>query len=309
MYDSIIIGGGPAGLAAAVYMARQKLNFILLTGDVGGKTLWSADVENYLGFHLLDGSSLVKKFQEHLADYVHDFELHESELVTNIKNCGKKDCAYIVQTEKAEYQTRTILIATGEKNRVLNIPGEKELFGHGVTYCAACDAPLYVGKNVHVIGGGNSAMDAALLLEKYAAHITIVSINSELTGDAVMKKRVMTSSKMTIQLQTKTTRCIGTTHIEQIGLQKSDGVEILEPTQGVFIEIGLEPITDFIDIIAKDKWGQIIIDKRNATSLQGIWAAGDVTDITEKQISVAVGEGSKAGLEIIQYLQKTEFSE
>ncbi len=306
MYDSIIIGGGPAGLAAAVYMARQKLRFVLLTGDIGGKALWSADVENYLGFHLLDGIALAKKFQEHLNDYKDSFELKEGELATAVERAGQ---SFVVRTAKGEYPTRTVLVATGEKNRELHVPGEKELYGHGVTYCAACDAPLFKDKNVHVIGGGNSAMDAALFLEKYASHVTLVSINPELSGDATMRKRCMNSPKITVLLATKTTRITGDKSVEGIGISGPDGAERVEPSQGVFIEIGLMPVTDFIDIVAKDKWGQIVVDKHNAASVEGIWAAGDVTDVSEKQIAVAVGEGSKASLEIIQYLQKTEFTE
>ncbi len=300
VYDSIIIGGGPAGLAAAIYFARQKLNFLMLTGDIGGKTLWSSDVENYLGFHLVSGVELVKKFQEHVADYASNFTLKENEPVQSVV---QELTGFRVQTAKGTYAARTLLVATGEENRKLNIPGEKEYYGKGLTYCATCDGPLYSGKTVHVIGGGNSAMDAALLLEKYAEHVTIVSLNPDLSGDAVMKKRCQTSPKVKVLTQTKSTKIIGEQFVTGIGLVGEDGVERVEPTQGIFIEIGLIPVSNFIDVVEKDKWGQIKIDKRNRTSATGIWAAGDVTDVTEKQIAIAVGEGSKAALDLIKYLQ------
>lgn len=300
MYDAIVIGAGPAGLAAAVYLARQKLKFLIVTGDVGGKTLWSSDVENYLGFHMLDGIELVKKFREHLDDYKDMVEMKEGELVQSVDHL---EYGFRVTTQKGAYDTRTVLIVTGEENRKLNVPGEKEYTGKGVTYCAACDVPLFKDKIVHVIGGGNSATDAALFLEKYAAHITIVSLNPELSGDAIMIKKCLSSPKITVVGGTKTTKFVGEQFIQSIGLIGPDGVEREEPTQGVFIEVGLVPVSQFIDSVAKNRTGEIIVDKRNATSVPGIYAAGDVTDVTEKQISVAVGEGSKAALELIKYLQ------
>lgn len=306
MYDVIVIGGGPAGLAASIYLARQKMHFLFLAGDVGGKTAWSSDVENYLGFHLLDGVELVKKFREHLEDYRDSIELHEGERVRHVDQSVHG--GFVVQTDKASYDTRTLLIATGEENRKLNIPGEKEFYGKGVTYCAACDAPLFADKRVHVTGGGNSAMDAALFLAKYAEHITLVSLNSELGGDAIMKRNCLAHPKISVLSSTKTTKITGENFVTHIGLQTGEGEERLEATEGVFIEIGLVPQSDFIDLVAKDQWQQIVIDKHNRTSVPGIWAAGDVTDVTEKQISVAVGEGSKAALEIIRYFQTTKNS-
>ncbi len=302
IYDVIVIGGGPAGLAAAIYLARQKMKFLMLTGDIGGKALWSSDVENYLGFHMLDGIDLAKKFKEHLNDYQDSFELHEGELVASV---SQEQLGFRVMTNKGAYASKTLLITTGEETRKLNVPGEKEYYGKGITYCAACDAPLFGGKKVHVIGGGNSAMDAALFLEKYAEHVSLVLVNAELMGDAVMRKRCQDSSKMTIITGTKTSKFVGEQFLTGIGLIGADGVERVESTQGAFIEIGLVPVSGFIDFVDKDKWGQIVVDKQNKTSARGVWAAGDVTDISEKQIAIAVGEGSKAALEIIKYFQTT----
>ena len=302
MYDAIIIGGGPAGLAATVYLARQKLNFLLLASEIGGQASWSSDVEDYLGFHMLDGAALTKRFQEHLSDYKGMYELRENEKATSVEATPS---GFLVKTEQGSYEAKTILIASGSKRRELNIPGEKEFDGKGVTYCATCDAPLFKDKKVFVIGGGNSAMDAALFLEKYTTDIGLVSLNASLMGDAVMMQKVSSSSNIKVLLSTKTTKVVGTKFVEGVGLSGPDGVERVEQCAGIFIEIGLVPCSQFVPLVEKDKWGQIVVDKRNQTSVPGIFAAGDVTDVTEKQIAVAVGEGSKAALELIKYLQTT----
>lgn len=301
MLDAIIIGGGPAGLAAAIYLARQKIKFIMLVKELGGYALWSEDVENYLGFHLISGADLVKKFKEHLRDYAGIFELHEGEPVSTVQKTEKN---FVVKTEKGEYEAKTLLISTGTRHRSLNVPGEKELYGKGVTYCATCDAPLFKAKKVYVIGGGNSAMNAALFLEKYTNEIVIVSLGADLAGDSTLKSKILANQNIKVYSSTKTTKIQGKYFVEEIGLIGADGVERLEPAQGVFIEIGLQPASDFINFIDKDKAGQIIVDKRNRTSQIGIFAAGDVTDVSDKQISIAVGEGSKAALEIISFLQQ-----
>jgi len=300
MYDTVIVGGGPAGLAAAVYLARQKFSLALFSGNIGGQALWSADVENYLGFHLLNGIELAKQFHRHLDDYKDVITLKVGEEVRRIE---KAEGGFRVVTDKSECKTKTVLIATGTKHRELGVPGEKIFYGKGVTYCAACDAPLFKDKIVYVIGGGNSAMDAALFTAKYASHVILVTINAKLAGDDVMTAKVQQNKKISVLTNTKTSQIFGKERVVGIGLVGPDGKERTEKTDGVFIEIGLIPVADFIDFVKKDNNGQIVVDKMNETNVQGVWAAGDVTDITEKQISVAVGEGSKAALQIIQYFQ------
>lgn len=303
MFDVLIIGGGPAALAAAVYIARQKRSFALIAPEIGGQVSWSADIENYLGFHLLDGVELVKRFRTHLEDYKSDFMLNEGERVAKLEKTGE---GFRAQTDSGQiYDAKTVLIATGAEHRALDVPGEKKLYGRGVTYCATCDAPLFRDKVVFVIGGGNSAMDAALLLEKYAERITIITVNKELKGDEIMQKKINASSKIKVKAQTKVQEVLGETKVTGIKLVAPDGVERVEIADGVLIEIGLVPASQLVDFVAKDKRGQIIVAKNNATNVEGIWAAGDVTDIAQKQIAVAVGEGAKAALSIIQYLQTT----
>lgn len=303
MFDVLIIGGGPAALAAAVYIARQKLSFAIIAPQIGGQVSWSSDVENYLGFHLLDGVELVKRFRMHLEDYKSNFTLKEGESVTKLEKTG---VGFRADTSTGEsYEAKTVLIATGSEHRALDVPGEKKLYGRGVTYCATCDGPLFRDKAVFVIGGGNSAMDAALLLEKYAERVTIITVNKELKGDEVMQKKIAASSKIKVKVQTKVQEVLGETKVTGIKIVAPDGSERVEVADGILIEIGLVPASQMVDFVAKDKRGQIIVSKTNATNVEGIWAAGDVTDVTQKQIAVAVGEGAKAALSIIQYLQTT----
>ena len=300
LYDAIVVGGGPAGLAAAIYLARQKVSFALIAPTVGGQTLWSSDVENYLGFHLLDGSTLVAKFREHLQDYADAFDLKEGETVGKIE---RQQTGFLVKTDKGSYEAKTILVATGEKHRELGVPGEKAFYGRGVTYCATCDAPLFRGKDVAVVGGGNSAMDAALFLEKYAKSIIILTVNETIAGDAVMMKKVLASPKVRVIGKAKAVRVFGDSFVTGLAYEHNGKAETAD-VEGLFVEIGLVPVSDFIDFVDKDKIGQIIVNVHNETSVPGIFAAGDVTNVTEKQIAVAVGEGSKAALSLIKRLQR-----
>lgn len=303
MYDSIIIGGGPAGMAAAVYMARQKLNFAFLSGEIGGQVIYSSEVENYLGVHEATGIEMIEKFQSHVDQYRKMFDVFENEKATQIK---KLNGTFQVFTEKSAYMTKTVLIATGAKHRTLKVPGERELRGKGVTYCATCDAPVFAGKAVAVIGGGNSAMESSLLAEKYSSEVHMIVLGDALKGEDTLKKKVMASEKIKLYFHSKTVRIDGEESVSGLVYEDQAGKEHMISVQGVLIEIGLVPVADFIDFVAKNKAGEIIVDKLNRTSIEGVWAAGDVTDITTKQIAVAVGEGSKAALGIIGYLQKMD---
>lgn len=296
MYDLIIIGAGAAGMSAAIYAARQKLNFIVISKDIGGQTLLSSDVENYLGFHFIDGTHLVGKFKEHLKDY--NVSVIEEEAISVEKiNSGFK-----IKTKKKEYKSKAVIIATGEHPRKLNVPGEKEFYGKGVTYCATCDAPLFSGKDVAVIGGGNSAMEAALLAEKYSNKVFILSIKSELKGDALLLQNLKNSKKIEVIGNAKTKEILGDKFVSEIKFER-DGKKERLTVQGVFVEIGLTPNSSLADI-KKNEYGELIVDIKNMTSVNGIFAAGDVTNVTEKQIVVAAGEGAKAALEAIKYLQR-----
>ncbi len=298
MYDVLLVGGGPAGMAAAIYLARQKLKVVMFAGDLGGQVVWSSDIENYLGLHQLTGVQLVQRFQKHLEDYKQVIDVHENEKVTLVERVPG---GFKATTPKGSYEGKSVLITTGATHRSLNVPGEKELSGNGVTYCATCDAPLFKDKIAYVIGGGNSAMDAALFAAKYSREVHLMTVNEELNGDITLKKSCLTHALVKVHTKVKILRFEGKNKLERIAYEEG-GEEIVKPADAAFIEIGLTPIKIFINFVQKNDKQEIIVDKRNATDVEGVFAAGDVTDVTEKQIAVAVGEGSKAALSVIKYL-------
>lgn len=300
MYDVIIIGGGPAALSAAVYAARQKISFLIVTENIGGQTAISADIENYLGFPSTNGPELSGFFEKHISKYKVDVK--EGEKAVDIQ---KNSTGFIVKTTAGAYETRAVLIASGKKPRKLGVPGEDRLYGKGVTYCATCDAPLFASKDVAIIGGGNSAMDAALLAEKYSGKVYIININPDLMGDVTMIDSIKKSKKITVLNNSQTTEILGDKSLTGVKFRQG-GSEKTVNVQGVFVEIGYIPSVDFDKLTEKNKWNEIVIRQENfttnITSVPGIFAAGDVTDVPEKQIAVASGEGVKAVLSIFKYL-------
>lgn len=298
MYDLIIIGAGPAGITAAVYAARKKLNLLVITKDIGGQAALSGDVENYTGYQFITGPELAAKFEEHMRKY--DIGLKENEEAVEVKKTVDK---ISVKTNKGGYEARTAIIASGKKSRELNVPGEKEFKNKGLTYCATCDGPLFSGKDVAVIGAGNSALDATLQLVKIARHIYIINITSNLGGDAIMREKVEKNNLVTILNKAQVTEIVGDKMVTGIRIKKETGEELLR-VQGIFVEIGLIPNSEFAKGLDKNELGEIKVNFRNETSIPGIFAAGDVTDVTEKQIIIAAGEGSKAALSAFRYLSK-----
>ncbi len=298
----MIIGAGPAGLAAAVYAARQKISFAIISENVGGQTVWSSDVENYLGFHLVSGAALVSRFEEHLRDYKIRL-LRETAL-----SIEKTPAGFKIRTNKAAYGAKTVLIASGKIPRKLNVPGEEKFLGRGVTYCATCDAPVFVGKDVAVVGGGNSAMDAALLSAKYCKSVHVININPKLRGEKQTLGRIAKSGKIRVHNNSRTTEIWGDKFVQGIKFAEG-GREKALSVRGVFIEIGSTPSVSFDKLTQKNALGEIVIhdDKvreiSNLTSVPGIFAAGDVTDVPEKQIIVAGGEGVKAVLGVFKFLE------
>ena len=298
MFDLIIIGAGPAGITAAVYAARKKMNCIVITGDIGGQAAWSGDIENYTGYQFITGPDLVGKFEEHMRKY--GIEAKEGEEAVEIK---KEAGAVAVRTTKGAYEAKTAIIASGKKSRELGVPGEKEFKNHGLTYCATCDGPLFAGKDVAVIGGGNSALDATLQLARIARRIYLITNAPGFTGDPIMLEKVRASSAVTSMVNTEVKEIIGGKMVTCIRVRK-DGTEPTLPVQGVFVEVGLIPNAAFAPGIDKNEKGEIKINCRNETSVPGIFAAGDVTDVPEKQIIIAAGEGAKAALMAFRYLNQ-----
>lgn len=296
MFDLIIIGAGPAGITAAIYAARKKMGLLVITKDIGGQAALSGDVENYTGYQFITGPELALKFEEHLRKF--DIALGENEEVEEVK---KTKACIQVKTGKGVYEARSVIIASGKRSRELGAPGEKEFKNKGLTYCATCDAPLFSGKDVAVIGGGNSALDAALQLIKIANKIYIINISPKLTGDMLMQEAVTQSPKVAVFNSARVNAIIGDKMVRAIKIKKGDKEETLS-AQGVFVEIGLIPNSDFAKDVEKNKFGEIKVNPYNETSVPGIFAAGDVTDVPEKQIVIAAGEGSKAALSVFSYL-------
>ncbi len=299
----IIIGAGPGGLTAAIYAARRKIKFLVLSLDVGGQMNWSAEVDNYPGLPDLTGMELVKKFNKHISDYGIKIRIGE---IIDIQKKGK---ILTVKTKKNIYETKTIIIASGKKPKKLNIPGEEALLGKGVSYCATCDAPLYKGKAVTIIGAGNSGLEAALFLAKYATKVYLMDIQTKIMGEAYLKDRVTANKKIQFIGGAKIKEITGKNSVEAMKYEVQ-GKEYNLKTQGIFIETGLITKLDFAKIIKKNKWGEIMLfrstksHEENMTNIPGIFAAGDVTDIPAKQIVVAAGEGCKAALAAFDYINK-----
>lgn len=298
MYDTIIIGGGPAGITASIYAIRKRLNILVITKDIGGQTAWSGDIENYTGYQFVTGVELTAKFEEHMQRY--GIELREDEEVVELK---KKGDIVFVGTKKGQYEAKTAIIASGKKSKELDVPGEKEFKNRGLTYCATCDGPLFADKDVAIIGGGNSALDAALQLLKIANRIYMINITSSLDGDAIMREKVLNNSKVSILNNSQVTAVIGDKMVNAIRVKSKKKEEKL-PVEGVFVEIGLIPNSTFVKGIDKNERDEIKVTAYNETNIPGIFAAGDVTDVPEKQIIIAAGEGAKAALGVFKYLSK-----
>lgn len=301
MYDLIIIGAGPAGITAAVYAARKRMNLMVATKDIGGQAAWSGDIENYTGYQFITGPELASKFEEHMRKY--NIEVRENEPTLEIKKIRE---AVLVKTQKKEYEARAAIIASGKRSRELNVAGEKEFKNKGLTYCATCDAPLFSGRDVAVIGGGNSALDAALQLINIARHVYLVNIASSLGGDAIMREKVSKSNIVTVMNNAQVTAVLGERMVNAIKIRR-DGKEETLSVRGVFVEIGLIPNSEFAEGVEKNEFGEIKVNSRNETSIPGIFAAGDVTDLPEKQIVIAAGEGSKAALSAFRFLARSKF--
>ncbi|UCC94532.1 MAG: FAD-dependent oxidoreductase [Candidatus Omnitrophota bacterium] len=301
MYDSVILGAGPAGITAAVYAARKKLDFLVIAEDIGGQTAWSGDIENYTGYQFISGPELTLKFQEHMESFGIQIHMPES-----AKEVRKQGTAIKTVTDKAEYLSKTLIVATGKSPRLIGVEGEKEFKNRGVTYCATCDGPIFKGKNVAIIGGGNSGLDAALQMIKISPKVYIINIASSLTADPIMIEKVKESSNVEIWNNSQVKRIYGETFVKGIEVERTGKISQLD-VEGVFVEIGLIPNSGCANILKRNQRNEIIVDCQNKTSVEGIFAAGDVSSVPEKQIIIACGEGSKACLSAFRYLSTHKF--
>lgn len=297
IYDTIIIGAGPAGIAAALYAARQQLNFLVISKDIGGQTNMISEVDNYLGYHYITGYELQQKFLENLKDYKINTQTGES-----VERVFKKGKNFLVKTDMNQYETKTVIIATGRDWKKAGIKGEKEFTGKGVSYCASCDGPMFKDKIVAVIGGGKAGLDEAIHMSKIAKKVYLLEVKKDLGGVAVMREKARSTSNIEIITEANTKEIFGHNVVEGIRYVKG-GKEKTINCSGIFVKVGFTPYTDFIEgVVERNKRGEIVIDKECCTSMPGIFAAGDCTDVFEKQIIVAAGEGAKALMCASEYL-------
>ncbi|MCX6777653.1 MAG: FAD-dependent oxidoreductase [Candidatus Micrarchaeota archaeon] len=298
MYDVLIIGGGPAGLSAAIYATRKGLKTALVTENIGGQTLWSAAIQNYMGFELIAGAELVQRFRDQVKKYPVDLKEGERVREISIAHGG-----FSATTAKNSYSARSLILATGRRPRRLGVKGEEKYVGKGVSYCVTCDGPVFAGKEVAVIGGGNSAIEAVIQLMSLCPKVHLININDVLEGDHAEIQKIQGSPKVRIINSAKTKAIKGAKFVSSIVIEHA-GKEREIPVKGVFIETGSEPSADYADFIVKNREGEIVINCKCETSVAGIFAAGDVTDVPEKQIIIAAGEGAKAAISAFRYLSK-----
>jgi alkyl hydroperoxide reductase subunit F len=298
MKDLIIVGAGPAGITAAVYAARKKMDFLVISKDLGGQTVWSADIDNYTGYQFITGVELTQKFREHLEQF--EVGLNEGEAATLVEKQGD---VIQVESDKATYEAKTVIVASGRIPRQLNVEGERELRNRGVTYCATCDGPLFAGKPVAVIGGGNSAFDAALQLMNIAKEVLVFERSADLRADPIMIEKARANPKVRIFTQTAVRKIEGDNFVNAIHVVVEDEPRRFD-VEGIFIEIGSHPSSDFVKGVEKNEFGEIIVDCESKTDVPGLFAAGDVTNVYAKQIIIACGEGAKATLAAFEYLSR-----
>ncbi len=301
MYDLMIIGGGPAGLAASVYAARKQLKTLLISVDIGGQVNKTLGVENYLGYQFIEGPELMDKFHTQVSQYPID-----QKIGNKVSRLEKIDGGFEAICETGDkYQSRVVVYVAGKNPRKLNVPGEAEFAGRGVTYCAICDGPVFAGQRVAVVGGGNSALEAALDMVKIAEHVDLVSL-TPLTGDAILIDKLQEAKNLSIFTEYQTEKIEGQGFVSGMLIKdlKSGEGKRLEVT-GVFIEIGLVPNSAPVSRLVKlNERGEVPVTCSCETTVPGLYAAGDVTDAPEKQIVVAAGEGAKAVLQAHRYLKR-----
>lgn len=304
MYDLIIIGGGPAGIAAGIYASRKKIKSLLITDSFGGQSIVSDKIENWIGEKEISGFELAKKLENHLKSQ-QGIEILENELVSKIE---KVENGFKVFTNNNKvFETKYILVASGSSHRKLNVLGEKEFEGRGVFYCATCDAPLMKNKTAAVIGGGNSGLEAVLDLIPYASSIYLLEYGEKLKGDAITQEKIKSNPKVQIITLAQTIEITGENFVSGLKYKDRQTNEIKElKVDGVFVEIGSTPNSFLVkDLVNLNNFGEIIVDpKTQQTSLFGIWAAGDVADFPYKQNNIAVGHAISAILNINDYLNK-----
>lgn len=306
MYDLIIIGGGPAGVAAGVYAARKCLKTVLIAEEIGGQSTVSEGIENWIGTPKVHGADLAKLFKTHLDAVKGDMvDLALGERVTSLKKVDGKFAA-TTKTGK-EFTAKAVLVASGAGRRKLDVPGAAKFENKGVTYCASCDGPLFAGMDVAVIGGGNAGFETALQLLAYAKSVTLVHRNKEFKADPITVEKARAHENMRIIASAEPTEVMGEQFVTGLKYKDKDSGEIKDlAVTGVFVEVGVIPNTDYLsDTVELDAVRRLKVDPRNQrTTVDGLWAAGDCTDELYHQNNIAAGDGVKALEDIYLWLKK-----
>ena len=298
-YDVLVIGGGPAGTSAAIYAARKGLRTGLLAEKLGGQINDTFGIENFISIKYTEGPTLAANIEEHLRSY--DIDVIKLQKVKTLK---KAELIEIELESGASLRSKTVIIATGARWRNINVPGEAEFKTKGVAYCPHCDGPLFKGKDVAVIGGGNSGVEAAIDLAGLASHVTLLQASDKLTADEILQSRIYSKKNITVITNAKTTEIFGSEKVQ--GLTYLDCLQNEQKklaVDGIFIQIGLLPNTEWLKgTLGLNAFGEIIVDKYGATNIPGVFAAGDCTDSPYKQIIISMGAGANAALSVSDYL-------
>lgn len=308
IYDLIIIGGGPAGSSAAIYAARKRLKTMLVTSEFGGQSVVSGDIQNWIGTPHISGSDLAKSLKNHVLEYKSDIlEIKEGNLATSITGTAGN---FTVTTDKNEtIQSRAVLIVTGSKRRGLDIPGANEFENKGLTYCASCDGLLFAGEDVIVVGGGNAAFETAAQLLAYCKSVTLINRSDKFRADEITVAQTMKDSKFRAITNIEMANIFGGDFVEGMTItHNEDKKEEKLLAKGIFVEIGQLPNSDFVkDFVSLTPGNQIIINPRTqTTSVPGVWAAGDVTDVLYHQNNIASGDAVRALEDIYIWLHKNK---
>jgi len=303
-FDVLVVGGGPAGAAAAIYAARKGIRTGVAAERFGGQVLDTMAIENFISVNETEGPKLARALENHVREY--DVDIMNLQRAAALIPASAEGGLHEIKLENGgSLKAKTLILATGARWREMNVPGEQQYRGRGVAYCPHCDGPLFKGKRVAVIGGGNSGVEAAIDLAGIVAHVTLIEFDSQLRADAVLQKKLHSLANVTVITSALTSEVIGDGQ-KVTGLtykdRNSSEFHNLE-LEGIFVQIGLLPNSDWLKgTVELTSRGEIIVDARGETSLPGIFAAGDVTTVPYKQIVIAVGEGAKASLSAFDHL-------
>lgn len=306
MYDLIIIGGGPAGSSAGVYAARKRIKTVLITESFGGQSVVSPDVQNFVGIPSLPGYELAIRFKEHLQAYADEvLEIAEGDLARAVK---KQNGNFVVETENGKnYESRAVLVCSGNRRRKLPAKGAEELDNKGISYCASCDAPLFKGRDVVVVGGGNAGFEAAQQLLAYATSVTLLEYSDKFKAEQITVQKVLADSKAKAIKNAEVVEVKGDGMVSGLAYKdRTTGEQHELSVAGVFVEIGAVPNTEMVkDLVALNTYGEIAVDqKTQRTNVEGVWAAGDVTDVLYKQNNISMGDAVRALEDLYLWLQK-----